>query len=325
MTKESLATFAGGCFWCVVAPFKALPGVSQVISGYAGGTEDNPTYEEVSKGRTSHVEAVQVTYDSDVTSYEELLDVFWRQIDPFDAGGQFNDRGAQYKTAIFYRNKQEEKLSKKTKQEVEKRFKQSVATQIISFTTFYPAEDYHQDYHENNPLRYGFYRKASGRDAFIKKHWTNQTSLFTKHFEKPSDEELQKQLTPKQYEVTQQCGTEPPFNNEYHDNKEPGIYVDVVSGEPLFASIHKFDSGTGWPSFTQPISEDAVTEKKDYKLIIPRTEVRSRIAQSHLGHVFSDGPLPQRTRYCMNSASLRFIHKKDLRKEGYEAYEYLFS
>ncbi len=323
-TSTCKATFAGGCFWCVVAPFQDLPGVLSVVSGYAGGQEEHPTYEQVSSGATGHVEAVQVTYDPDIVSYEELLDVYWRQIDPFDEGGQFNDRGFQYTTAIFYQTKDERASAERTKQEVEERFEKKVTTRITPFTSFFPAEDYRQDYHEKHPLRYTFYRSASGRDAFIKRTWSAQPSLLGEQFVKPSPQELKEHLTPEQYHVTQEGGTERAFANEYHDHKEPGIYVDVVSGEPLFASIHKFDSKTGWPSFTQPISEDAVVEKKDFKLIIPRTEVRSRLGDSHLGHVFSDGPQPQGKRYCMNSAALRFIHKDDLVKEGYGNLSYLF-
>jgi len=145
-----------------------------------------------------------------------------------------------------------------------------------------------------------------------------------KSFVKPSDEELKRRLTPLQYQVTQNEGTEPPFRNEYFANKEPGIYVDVVSGEPLFSSLDKYDSGTGWPSFTKPLEPENVTTSTDYKLLYPRTEVRSRLADSHLGHVFPDGPGPTGTRFCMNSASLRFVPASRLEAEGYGEYAKLF-
>ena len=336
------AVFAGGCFWCMEPPFEKLDGVISAESGYTGGTTEDPTYEEVCSHATGHLEAVRITYDARVIHYDELLEVLWRSMDPTDAGGQFGDRGESYMSAIFVANEEERGIAKASRKALDEsgRFDSKIVTPIRNAKKFYLAEEYHQDYYLKNSFKYKAYRYASGRDGFIDDAWGDDrdykppkrhVAVSTKKmfdadsFEKPTNGELLKKLTEIQYDVTQNEGTERPFVNEYWDNKRDGIYVDIVSGEPLFSSLDKFKSGTGWPSFVRPLSDEFVLRHEDRKLFYTRVEVRSKLGDSHLGHVFDDGPEPTGQRYCVNSAALRFVPVKDLEAEGYGEYAEAFS
>jgi peptide methionine sulfoxide reductase msrA/msrB len=316
LERMEQATFAGGCFWCMVSPFDEQPGIIEVVSGYTGGHTKNPSYEEVCSNTTGHYEAVQITFDPEIFPYRKLLELFWQQIDPTDVGGQFNDRGLSYRTAIFYHNDIQLEQAETSKIELEKsgRFQKPIVTEILPAAPFYKAEEKHQQYYKKNPFHYNLYKEGSGRSHFIREHWKSRKS----------DEQLRKELTPIQYEVTRNNATEPPFRNEFWNHSEDGIYVDIISGEPLFSSKDKYDAGCGWPSFTKPLRRYELEEKFDTSHGMRRIEVRSKTSDSHLGHVFDDGPGPDRARYCINSAALRFVPKNKLIEEGYGEFVGLF-
>lgn len=348
-TAYTKIVLAGGCFWCTESEYEHERGVVEATSGYADSVTENPRYVDVGNGNVKAREAVQVIYDENIISTARVLELYVRHIDPTDNKGQFADRGYQYSPAVYYFNDSQKNLATLLLKKIDdtKTFSSQTQVEVVPYTNFYPAEEYHQNYKDKNPVRYNAYREASGRNTFIRKYWqddsalvkalfktslttstTTDTTMTKKHWEDFTEEkkaEKVKTLTELQIKVTQEEGTERAFTHEYNDNKREGIYVDIVSGEPLFSSFDKYDSGTGWPSFTQPLSKDVVTLHEDKGLFISRTEVRSKIADSHLGHVFNDGPVAQGgMRYCMNGAALLFIPKENLIEKGYGEYVSLF-
>lgn len=341
--NESLsqATFAGGCFWCTESAFQEAEGVEEVVSGFAGGVEENPTYDEVVSKKTTHREAIRVYYNPEQINYSNLLEIFWNSIDPTDDGGQFADRGSSYTTAIFYHDATQQKLAQESKEALDESgtLDGPVVTPVVPLTTFYPAGDFHQDFYQHSHVRYNLYKEGSGRNRYFQEREKKEESADTqkeKDFQAgkidssydltPEEiEERRKNLDPLSYHVVVEEGTERPFDNEYWNHKAAGIYVDKVTGEPLFSSTHKYDSGTGWPTFYKSLTEDAVTMHEDNSLSMTRTEIRSAEGDSHLGHVFSDGPKEHGgQRFCTNSASLRFIPRAEMESAGYGEWLYLF-
>ena len=305
--------YAGGCFWGVEEYFSRVPGVLNTISGYANGNTKDPTYEDVCSGRTGFAETVHVVYDPAVVTLRILTQLFFKIIDPVSVDRQGNDRGTQYRTGIYYTDGKDRAQIRPIIAAVQKDHEKPLAVEFMALKSFYPAEDYHQDYLRVHPGGYCHIDFSSLNSLDVR---TDKTVGIRKDIR-----ELQGTLTKEQYEVTQNAATERPFSGQYWATREPGIYVDVVTGEPLFLSDDKYDSGCGWPSFTRPVHPGAITEHHDTSHGMTRVEIRSREGGSHLGHVFSDGPIESGgLRYCINSASLRFIPLSQMEAEGYGAY-----
>lgn len=299
---------AGGCFWGVEEYMQRIYGVYDAVSGYANGKVNNPTYKTVSSGKSGYAETVEVTYDSKKIKLEDLLNHYFKIIDPTSLNKQGNDRGSQYRTGIYYVDDSDKEVIDKVMNFQAKKYSEKIVVENMKLKNFTVAEDYHQDYLRKNPNGY----------CHIDLSKASEVVIDPAKYPKPSDDDLKRKLTDIQYRVTQKNETESSFSNEYWDNKEKGIYVDVATGEPLFSSSDKFDSGCGWPSFSKPIAKDVVTYREDKSYNMNRTEVRSRSGDSHLGHVFNDGPKELGgLRFCINSASIKFIPLKDMEDRGY--------
>ncbi len=312
-----LIYLAGGCFWGVEEYMSRIAGVYDATSGYANGTTDNPSYEDVLHGGTGHAETVRVLYDPEQVSLETLLEKLFLVVDPTSLNQQGNDIGSSYRSGIYYVNENDLPIIEAQMAVLEEEYEEPIVVEVMPLLNFGEAEEYHQDYLKKNTNGYCH--------IDLDQVGTINEMIMSQNYVVPSEEELETTLTEIQFDVTQRDGTEAPFENEYNDNKEIGLYVDIVTGEPLFTSLDKYDSGTGWPSFTQPIIPEAVDEHEDVGFGMVRTEIRSHVGDSHLGHVFSDGPQEQGgLRYCINSASLRFIPYNEMAIEGYGYLQHLF-
>ena len=331
MNNDNLHTIylAGGCFWGIEAYMKKLPGVRDTDVGYANGNTENPTYEQVCYDNTGHAETVKVVYDPALISTEQLLDGFFKVVDPTSINRQGNDRGSQYRSGIYYVDEADKAIAESAAARQKENYKDPVVTEILPLNQFYLAEEYHQNYLEKNPGGY-CHINLNAADEFIGEEGLGMSDdlsvlIRPEDYPVPDDQVLKEKLTDIQYQVTQNNDTERPYTNEYAATFDKGIYVDVVTGEPLFSSEDKFESGCGWPSFSKPIIPEVVTEHTDTSFNMKRTEVRSRAGDTHLGHVFDDGPKDLGgLRYCINSASIRFIPFDDLETEGYGYLKPLF-
>lgn len=317
--------FAGGCFWGVEEYFSRIPGVVETSVGYANGRTSKPDYRSVCSGRTGHAETVRVLYDPLRVCLATLTRHFFTIINPLSVNRQGNDVGSQYRTGIYYSDPTDREELAGLMAEVQAGYRQRLAVELLPLQNYWLAEAYHQDYLKKNPggychIDFGSLEDLPPSPADGREQALAAEVLDPGRYSRPSDAELKRTLSPEAYEVTQQAGTERPFTGQFWNHKEPGIYVDVVTGEPLFASADKFDSGCGWPSFSRPIDAAVIGEHPDTSHGMRRTEVRSRVGNSHLGHVFDDGPQERGgLRYCINSAALRFIPLEKMEEAGYGA------
>ena len=306
---------AGGCFWGTEHFLRQIRGVVETEVGYANGSTPDPTYEIVCGDKSGYAETVRVVYDPEVLSTAKLLETFFLAIDPTAVNRQGNDRGTQYRTGIHYSNPADEPVVIAALDQLRTQYSKPIAVEGMPLRSFYRAEEYHQDYLEKNPSGYCHISSA----LFRKAREANQP-----RFSRKSKKELHRLLTDLQYEVTQEGGTERAFSHPYDKEFREGIYVDVTTGEPLFLSSDKYDSGCGWPAFSRPISDSLLVERTDLRYGMRRTEVRSKLGEAHLGHVFDDGPRERGgLRYCINGAALRFVPKEEMEREGYGDYLHL--
>lgn len=309
--NKDVIYLAGGCFWGVEAYFSKLPGVLKTEVGYANGSVKDPTYELVSEGDTNFAETVLVEYDSKKISLQKILSHYFDVVDVTTMNRQAHDIGTQYRSGIYYVNDKDREIIESAINNEQKKHKNKIVTEVKKLENFYVAEEYHQKFLEKNPDGYCHIDLSK-----VKKY---------EKYKKPSMAEIKRQLSDIQYKVTQENATEKPFSSKYDKNFEEGIYVDIITGEPLFSSTDKYDAGCGWPSFTRPINKKFIDEREDNSHGMKRTEVRSYIGNSHLGHVFNDGLTDKGGhRYCINGAALKFIPLKNMEKEGYREYLYLF-
>lgn len=316
MENRAEIYIAGGCYWGTEHFLKQINGIEKTEVGFANGNSENPTYEDVCKGGTGHCEVVKVQYNSSIVSLETILELFYLTIDPTSVNKQGGDVGTQYRTGIYYTNSENIPVIENSINQLAKKYSEPIAIEVMALQNYYSAEGAHQDYLDKNedgychidPKLFSFAKKANAKVKYSKKN----------------EEELKGNLSDIQFSVTQNNATEPAFKNEYWDKFEEGIYVDITTGEPLFISTDKFESGCGWPSFSKPISDNLIVEKEDNSVGMTRVEVRSKLGDSHLGHIFNDGPEEFGSmRYCINSASLKFIPKAEMLDMNYGAYIHL--